>query len=310
MNLNTFLRHGVFSKPANVAMVSDRIKNVGLVKKAKVFPYQLMTAYNYTSRQTGMPQKVTLALQQALDLSLENIPAISGQVVLAPDMSGSMGGPVTGNRDSSATGTTARRGRASGATTVVSCREVAALVTAAFLRKMPETMILPFSDRINEGVRLNPLDSVATNARFLANLPSGGTDCSLPLAYLNQRNIKADLVIYVSDYESWMDTNGGQTHRYGWGARDVRRVTGMMAEWRKFKKRNPKARLVCVDLQPSPSAQVSVEKDILSIGGWSDTCFRLIADFASNGNTGDSWVQRIEAQPLFETGGPARSVAP
>ena len=312
MNLNTFLRHGVFSKAANVTMVSDRIKNVGLVKKAKVFPYQLMTAYNYTSRQPGMPQKVTLALQQALDLSLENIPDISGQVVLAPDMSGSMGGPVTGNRDSSATGTSARRGgRPSGATTVVSCREVAALVTAAFLRKMPESLILPFSDRINEGVRLNPLDSVATNARFLANLPSGGTDCSLPLAYLNQKSIKADLVIYVSDYESWMDTNGQQTHRYGWGASDTKMVTGMMTEWRKFKKRNPKARLVCVDLQPNPSAQVIVEKDILSIGGWSDTCFKLIADFASNGNGGDSWVQRIEAQPLFETGAAAAErVAP
>ena len=97
---------------ANVKMVADRLQNKGLIKKAKVFPYQLMTAYNYTSQQAGMPQQVTIALQQALDLSLENIPAIDGHVVMAPDMSGSMHGAVTGNRDNSRTGTAARTGRA------------------------------------------------------------------------------------------------------------------------------------------------------------------------------------------------------
>ena len=298
-NLNTLKRHGVFSKPKNVKMVADRLSNKELVEKAKVFPYELMTAYNATVTQSGMPQQITLALQKALEHSLRNIPEIEGQVVLAPDMSGSMGGPVTGNRDDGRTGIHARYGRASGATTVVRCRDAAALITAAFLRKLPDTLVLPFSDRINE-VRLNPMDSIATNTRYLAALPAGGTDCSLPLRYLNDRKIKADLVIYVSDYESWMDTQGRTNHRYGWGANDVQQVTGMMAEWRKFKARNPKARLVCVDLQPSPTGQVINEPDILSLGGWNDTCFKLIADFARNGNTGDAWVKRIEAQPLFE----------
>lgn len=307
MNLNSFLKHGVFNNKKVLAQVVARLKNQKLIEKAKVFPYQLMTAYNYTCRTAGMPQAITLGLQQALEHSLRNIPAIAGKIVMAPDMSGSMGGAVTGNRDSSATGTSARRGRAYGATTVVSCKEVAALVTAAYLRKNPDTLILPFSDHIDL-VRLNPMDSVVTNAQILARLPSGGTNCTLPLAYLNQRGIKADLVIYVSDYESWMDPHGQTMHRYGWGALDINSKTGLMVEWRKFKAKNPKARLVCVDLQPSPSAQVIVEDDILSIGGWSDTCFKLIADFAANGNKGDMWVQRIEAQPLFETG--AGTVAP
>ena len=307
MNLNAFLKHGVFNNKKVLAQVVARLKNRELIEKTKVFPYQVMTAYNYTSRTAGMPQAILMGLQQALEHSLRNIPEIAGKIVLAPDMSGSMGGPVTGNRDSNATGTTARRGRSYGATTVVSCREVAALVTAAFLRKAPETLILPFSDHIDL-VRLNPMDSVATNAQALARLPSGGTNCTLPLAYLNQEKIKADLVIYVSDYESWLDPQGRTMHRYGWGPQDVHAKTGMMVQWRKFKANNPKARLVCVDLQPAPSAQVIVEDDILSIGGWSDTCFKLIADFASNGNKGDMWVQWIEAQPLFETG--AGTVAP
>ena len=150
-NLNTFLRHGVFTKPSNVAMVADRIKNRGLIEKAKVFPYQLMTAYNYTANVAGMPQKVTLALQQALDLSLENIPNIEGQVVVAPDMSGSMSAAVTGNRNNSQTGTgaLARRGRPRGATSVVACREVAALV--AFLASEQASYITAQSIAVDGG---------------------------------------------------------------------------------------------------------------------------------------------------------------
>jgi len=312
MNLNSFLKHGVFNNKTVLKTISDRLKDQKAVEKTKVFPYQLMTSYNYTSRQAGMPQSITLGLQQALDHALRNIPEINGKIVLAPDMSGSMNSPVTGNRNNSATGTVARRGRVYGATTVVQCREVAALVTAAYLRKNPDTLILPFSDHIDL-VRLNPLDSVATNAQILSRLPSGGTDCSLPLRFLNEKRVAADLVIYVSDYESWMDANGNTKHAYAYnrfGGVDTNPSTGMMVEWRLFKSRNPKARLVCVDLQPAPSAQVIVEDDILSIGGWSDTCFSLIADFAANGNNGDMWVQRIEAQPLFETGVAAERVAP
>jgi 60 kDa SS-A/Ro ribonucleoprotein len=172
---------------------------------------------------------------------------------------------------------------------------------------MPTTSILPFSNRINE-VRLNPLDSVATNAQILARLPSGGTNCALPLAYLNQQRMKADLVIYVSDYESWLDNHGRNTHRYGWGIHDINRPTGMMEQWNIFKSRNPKARLVCVDLCPHPTEQVIQRDDIFSIGGWSDTCFSLIADFARNGSGSEAWVKRIEAMPLYETAPP--SVAP
>lgn len=80
----------------------------------------------------------------------------------------------------------------------------------------------------------------------------------------------------------------------------MNRGTGLMTEWNLFKSRNPKARLVCVDLCPNPTGQVIVQDDILSIGGWSDACFKLIADFARNGNDGEQWVKRIEAQPLYE----------
>ena len=102
-----------------------------------------------------------------------------------------MHSPVTGHR--------------TGATTAVRCIDVAALVAAAVLRKNPRAEVIPFESNVVE-VRLNPRDSVMTNAEKLAKLPCGGTNCSAPLAFLNQRTAKGDLVIYVSDNESWIDT--------------------------------------------------------------------------------------------------------
>jgi 60 kDa SS-A/Ro ribonucleoprotein len=101
-----------------------------------------------------------------------------------------MHAPVTGNRGT--------------ATTAVRCIDVAALVAAAMLRKNPDGEVLPFNDKVVPVV-LNRRDSVMTNAAKLAALPQGGTNCSAPLAHLNERGAKGDMVIYVSDNQSWVD---------------------------------------------------------------------------------------------------------
>ena len=65
--------------------------------------------------------------------------------------------------------------------------------------------MLPFESKVVD-VTLNPRDSVMTNAKVLSSLPAGGTNCSAPLAELNRRKATGDLLIYVSDNESWVDS--------------------------------------------------------------------------------------------------------
>ena len=154
-----------------------------------------------------------------------------------------------------------------GATSKVRCIDVAALVAAAFLRKNREARVLPFEFNVVD-IQLNPRDSVMTNATRLAKIGGGGTNCSAPLAKLNAEKATADLVVFVSDNESWADARPN-------------RGTAMMAEWQKLKTRNPKARLVCIDLVPNTTAQAPDRKDILNIGGFSDTVFDLSAAFAA-----------------------------
>ncbi|MCA9283949.1 MAG: hypothetical protein KDA22_01950, partial [Phycisphaerales bacterium] len=136
---------------------------------------------------------------------------------------------------------------------------------------------------------LNPRDSVMTNAQRLASLPSGGTNCSAPLAYLNQRKLAGDLLIYVSDNESWIDSGGAQGYR---------RSTATLEQWQVFKRRNPHAKLVCLDVQPYGTTQAPEGGDILNIGGFADSVFSVIATFNNSTLHPDHWVGVIENEVI------------
>jgi 60 kDa SS-A/Ro ribonucleoprotein len=273
MNLNTFARHGVFEQPGLTELIAERLRNPQLIRKARVFPYQLMTAY--TMADEAIPQAVREALQDAMEIALSNVPKVTGKVYVFPDVSGSMQSPATGFRK--------------GATSKVRCLDIAALVAAAILRQNPQAEVIPFSDDVVK-CRLNPRDSVLTNAQKLAALPSGGTNCSAPLRELNKRKAAGDLLVYVSDNESWVDAPRG-----GWYGNSA---TETLKQWAQFKQRNAQARLVCLDIQPYATTQAAEREDVLNIGGFSDQVFDVIAEFAAGRLNADHWVGVIEAISL------------
>lgn len=269
-NLNTFLRHEVFAKSKNIKMVAEKLRDETAIARARVLPYQLLTAYQATSNQ--MPFEIREALQDAMETAVQNVPAVQGKVVVCPDVSGSMHSSVTGHRGS--------------ATSKTRCIDIAALVSAAMLRTNPQARVIPF-EQITVNVKLNPRDSIMTNAEKLANIGGGGTACSAPLAMLNREKADVDLVVIVSDNESWADDN------QGWGA-----TTSLMKEWNILKRRCPEAKLVCLDIQPYTKAQARNRHDILNIGGFSDQVFTLIGSFAERGMGTDFWVEEIEKTEL------------
>jgi 60 kDa SS-A/Ro ribonucleoprotein len=271
MNLNTFQRHGLFADRSLVELIADRLRDRDSIRKARVFPFQLLSTFKAADANKEIPRAITEALQDAMDVAIENVPAIDGKVWIFPDISGSMHSPVTGYRK--------------GSTSTVQCIDVAALVAAAVLRKDPTAEIFPFSDRI-VNARLNPRDSVMTNAKMLASLPSGGTNCSAPLYELNLRKAAGDVVIYVSDNESWMDTCRNN------------RGTETMRQWNEFKSRNANAKLVCIDIQPNAHTQAQECADILNVGGFSDQVFTLVSEFANGRLDARHWVSAIDQVEL------------
>jgi len=268
MNLNTFARHGVFNDRVATKCIADRLGDAAAIEPARVFPYQLMVAY---AQAGDVPPEIRAALQDAMEIATRNVPGINGQVFVCPDVSGSMHSPVTGVRK--------------GATSAVRCVDVAALMAACVIRTNRLAQVIPFKEAVVTELDLNARDSVMTNAAKMTKIPPGGTNCSAPLAWLNARKARGQLVVFVSDNQSWVDTARGQG-------------TATMQQWNIFKARNPQAKLVCIDLQPAATVQTSEREDVLNVGGFSDHVFDIVAEFAKGTLNGDHWVGIIEKVSL------------
>lgn len=260
MNLNTFTRHGVFNDQENINMIAAKLSDRELVKRSKVFPYQLYTAYLNAD---SVPQKVSNALQDAMEIATTNVPSF-GKVLVGVDYSGSMCAPVTGNRGS--------------ASTKVTCNMVASLMAACVVRNSDAT-VYRFNTQAQR-ITLNPRDSVITNARKIgAN--GGGTDCGSFLRQALNDGVKADVVICLSDNESWANPYPNRTN--------------LMAEWDKYAAKNPGAKMICIDLAANTTTQAPSRKNVLNIGGFSDEVFTVIESFINNAHGATAWREKIAA---------------
>jgi 60 kDa SS-A/Ro ribonucleoprotein len=268
MNLNTFQRHGVFEDSAMVQRVADRLSNPDLIRGARVFPYQLLAAYQVASV-NQLPRPVVDALHEALEHAVGNVPALAGRVAVFPDVSGSMSHAVTGSRK--------------GSTSTVRCIDVAAMVAATLLRRNPDAIVMPFEQDVVDRVVVEPRDTIVSNAKRLAAIGGGGTACSAPLRRMLDRGLAADLLIYVSDNESWFD---------GIAAAGPRRTQSQEA-WQQYKRRHPEAKLVCIDLTPNATVQVRSAPDVLNVGGFSDHVFELVDRFQRGDLAGDGMLAAV-----------------
>lgn len=266
MNLNTFQRHNVFEDKAMIKYIADVLTDGEQIAKSKVFPYTLLMAYKAA---TGVPFDIKEALQDAMEKAVSNCPKIKGKVIVAVDTSGSMSSSVTGNRGS--------------ATSQVTCSDVAGLIGATIIRANHSATIIAFDTTATE-LNINPRDSVMTNAKSMSR-HGGGTDISCAIRYCNDHHIKGDMLIIVSDNESWFDGRG--EYRRG-------QSTGSQAEWEKFKKSNPNAKCCCIDIQPNSTTQIKERDDVVNISGFNDQVFNLLADI-TDGKGKDHFTNTINS---------------
>lgn len=247
-NLNTLSRHNVLQDKELVQHIANVLSNKEIVKKQKVFPFELLTTYLNAKE---LPSKIQNALHDALEHATENISDFETDTIVCVDVSSSMKSPATGNRGS--------------ATSVTTCVQVAALFASSILRKNSgETTVVPFDTSV-KCINIDGRDSVMTNTKKLS-LNGGGTDCSCALRHINNLGKKANLIVYISDNQSWYQANGT-----------------MLGEWNKFKANNPEAKMVLIDIQPYCNTQCFDNKKVINIGGFSDSQFTIINNFVRNG---------------------------
>jgi 60 kDa SS-A/Ro ribonucleoprotein len=262
MNLNSLLRHGVFEDSKMVQTVAQRLVDSTAISKTKAQPYQLLSAWRMVGSQ--MPVRIVAALEEAMELATGNVPRLPGSVAVCVDVSGSMQSAITGYRP--------------GATSAVSCLDVAALFGAAIHRRNPDCVVIPFAE-VPKPVRLDPHQRIAQQAQVLVKLGGGGTAISSALAWLNKQGQHPDTVIVISDNQSWADSINGASQT--------------MREFAKIKANNAQAKLVCIDLQPYTHSQAPNRPDVLNVGGFSDAVFDVINQFVAFGGNGRHWVDVI-----------------
>ena len=286
MNLNTLTRHQVFQTAtgsrddAMINYVADRLSSEEEIRRARQFPYQYFAAYLNVGGQ--VPQKIKSALHTAAELACGNVPELPGPIVIGLDTSGSMNCAVTGNR-----------GR--GATSKMRCVDVASLFASAIMRRNPDSIVVPFDTKAYKA-KVDPGDTILSLAKRLSKYGGGGTDCSLPLKEANKLNNQRFAgIVLVSDNESWVgEGNHGST--------------GVMTQWNKFvgiqksiaKKQGESSfvapKLVCIDIQPYRTVQAVESKDILNVGGFSDSVFKVVSSFLESDE--NRFVSEVEAIEL------------
>jgi 60 kDa SS-A/Ro ribonucleoprotein len=277
MNLNTLLRHGVLEDAETVDYIAAKIADAEEIRGSRQFPYQYLAAF--LNADPALPAPIKDALCRAAEVACGNVPELAGPVVIGLDVSGSMRSPVTGHR-----------GR--GATSKVRCVDVAALFAAAILRRNPDSVVIPFDDRVHRA-DVDPNETILSLAAQLARHGGGGTNCSLPLVEANRAHRDRGFAgcVLVSDQESWIGTG-----RHG--------STATMTAWQEFVKNQVRLqgsgavgpKLVCLDLQPYTTTQAPERSDILNIGGFSDAVFNVVASFLND--EASRFVSEVEAVQL------------
>jgi 60 kDa SS-A/Ro ribonucleoprotein len=276
MNINTLLRHGVFSDEAMIDYVADRLADESEIRRSKQFPYQYFSAYLYANEE--VPRKIRDALQKAAEIACGNVPELPGPVVIGLDTSGSMESPITG-------------GHGNGSVSRMRCVDVAALFAAAILRRNPDSVVIPF-DQSAYKTKMESRDTILSIAARLARYGGGGTDCSLPLKAAVEwfpRRTFAGAII-VSDNESWLGTGryGSTATMTAWGS--------FLATQRKLAGKDARPKLINIDLQPYQTTQTLESPDIINIGGFSDSVFNVVSAFLSDNK--NRFVSEVEAMEI------------
>lgn len=154
------------------------------IKKSLVLPFRYSTALEQIEQLNGREaRKVLVGLNKALDISVSNVPELSGKTLVVIDESGSMRGEPS---------------------------EIASLFGAVIVKANPDADLMLFANDARY-VTINPTDSTLTIAK---SIPFGGGGTNFQSIF-ETANSAYDRIIILSDMQGWMETNlSGEFSRY------------------------------------------------------------------------------------------------
>lgn len=200
-NLGNLSKGGVLVEGAwdTIRLVTERLTNAEALKRGRIHPIQVLSAYCTYAQGHGMRGKgqwtpvpaVLSALDEAFEKAFGNVEPTGLRHLLGLDVSGSMGwGEIAG-----VPGMTPR---------AASC----AMALLA-LRTEQNSLLMGFGHEFVP-LPIAKTDSVTVAMKKVDNLPFMATDCALPMLYALKHRIAVDMFVVYTDSETWF----GETHPY------------------------------------------------------------------------------------------------
>jgi hypothetical protein len=167
------LRNIVSQAPQSVTAACEMLVDEKLIKKSRVLPFRFSTAYEEISKLPSNKEtrQVLVAINNALEVSVQNVPKFEGETLLVMDVSGSMSGRPS---------------------------EIASLF-GAIIAKANNCDVMTFSTSANYKT-YNPLDSVMT-IRSSFRYSGGGTNFK---SIFQNANKAYDNIVILSDMQGWI----------------------------------------------------------------------------------------------------------
>lgn len=221
-NLGRLSSLGVISPmSAKAKAIGERIADAGVLKRARVHPLFLLTAWaqyreghgDKGSMKWAVSGEITEALEAAYYAAFDAVTPTGKRHYLALDVSGSMGSRIAG--------------------TAITCAQGSACLAAVTHAVEPSTYVAGFCAGSSR-----TLHAGYGTAMTQINLPKrqalgagihvsafGGTDCALPMLDAMQKGIEADAFVIYTDNETW----AGNVHPFK-ALQQYRQKTGINAK--------------------------------------------------------------------------------
>ncbi|MEK8130887.1 TROVE domain-containing protein [Paenibacillus filicis] len=164
-HMNALQRAGVLEEKRNLDYVVNRITDEQALKKAKILPFRLATAF----RQVDHPE-LRDALREAAELTFNNLPEFGEKTAIFLDISGSMNGQYL---------------------------EIGSVFALALYKKTQGSSLFWLFDTEVVDARPSRKDSILTQAAQIH--ARGGTDTGAPVRKLIQERQKVDQIIIITD---------------------------------------------------------------------------------------------------------------
>lgn len=204
-NLATMTRIGTIKPLAKqTGEVVTRLTDKERLRKGRIHPIQCLAALlTYTSGRGARGghewqpvSQVSDALDRSFYLSFDAVEPTGKRVVLALDVSGSMGSGVVGGVPNLSPRV------ASAALALVTAAVEPNHTFVAFTSGSSRTQWAGYGAAITT-LDISPRERLDDVVRKVSNLPFGGTDCALPMIWATENNIQADAFVILTDSETW-----------------------------------------------------------------------------------------------------------